>query len=184
MRVNVLILLALSAVTAANSGCTSCRNWLHRGSICGTKTAAPAMMGSPVALGTPYVQQPQFMQPMAAPMQQMVMPQANCQCAPQCMPTCQPMSPCQPCCDPCANMCSPCGPSTWSGGYMDGGCCEESTTPASTYDGGTSTYDSGTIVPSPQQPSLPSTYTPPPTNDPGPARVNYPDSAKPADETN
>ena len=181
MRVNVLILLALSAVTAANSGCTSCRNWLHRGSICGTRTAAPAMMGSPVALGTPYVQQPQFMQPMAAPMQQMVMPQANCQCAPQCMPTCQPMSPCQPCCDPCANMCSPCGPSTWSGGYMDGGCCEESTTPASTYDG-------GTIVPSTQQPSLPSTYVPqgssPLTTDPGPARVNYPESTKPADESN
>ncbi len=182
MRVNVLIALALSALTVANSGCTSCRNWLHRGSICGTKTAAPAMMGSPVALGTPYVQQPQYMQPMAAPMQQMVMPQANCECAPQCMPTCQPT--CQPCCDPCANMCSPCGPSTWSGGYMDGGCCEESTTPTSTYDSGT------TIVPSTQQPSLPSTYVPqgssPLTSpDPGPStRVNFPESAKPADEAN
>jgi hypothetical protein len=172
MRTNVWIVLALALVTTASSGCCGpCRNWLRRGSLCGTTTAAPAMMGAPVALGTPYVQQP-----MAAPMQQMVMPQANCQCAPQCMPQCVPM--CQPCCDPCASMCSPCGPSTWSGGYMDGGCCEGST-PANV-------YDSGTSVPSSQQPSLPQnqTYGVPggtPLTDPGPRTgVNYPESAKPS----
>ena len=179
MRSNGLILLALAVLTSANAGgCAKCRNWLHRGSLCGTKTVAPAMMGSPVALGTPYVQQPQYIQPqMAAPMQQMVMPQANCQCAPQCVPQCVPQ--CQPCYDPCANMCSPCGPGTWSGGYMDSGCCEGATT-----DSG---YESGTIVPSTQQPTLPSTtYAPqggsPLTGpDPGPSRVNFPESAKPTE---
>ncbi len=169
MKANVLIVLALTVCTVSTSGCARCRNWLHRGSICGTRTAAPAMMGSPIALGTPYIQ-PQ----MAAPMQQMAMPQANCQCAPQCVPMCQP------CCDPCASMCSPCGPSGWSGGYMDSGCCGE-TAPATGYDSGT------TIVPSTSQPTLSpgTTYAPQggtSLTDPGPApaRVNYPESTKPA----
>jgi hypothetical protein len=127
-------------------------------------------------LGTPMAQ-PQYMQPqMAAPMQQVVMPQANCQCVPQCVPMCQP------CCDPCATMCSPCGPGTWSGGYMDSGCCGEVSTDA--------TYDSGTtITPSTSQPTLSpgQTYVPQGTSltnpDPGPAsnRVNFPSSIKPAE---
>jgi hypothetical protein len=176
MRTNVWIVLALALVTTASSGCCGpCRNWLRRGSLCGTTTAAPAVMGAPVALGTPYVQQP-----MAAPMQQVVMPQANCQCAPQCVPQCMPqcVPMCQPCCDPCASMCSPCGPSTWSGGYMDGGCCEGTTSGE--------VYDSGTVVPSNQQPSLPQTFVPQGTTpltspDPGPRTgVNYPESAKPS----
>lgn len=181
MRSNVVILLALAVcTTVGSSGCTRCRNFLHRGSLCGTKTVAPAMMGSPVALGTPYVQQPQYFQPqMAAPMPQMAMPQANCQCAPQCVPQCIPQ--CQPCYDPCANLCSPCGQGSWSGGYMESGsmgsgCCEEGT-PATG-------YESGTIVPSTQQPSLPSTYLPPggsSLTDPGPAQVNYPESTKPTE---
>jgi hypothetical protein len=164
MKVKVTILLALAVITLANAGCCrTCRNWLQRGSLCGTKTAAPAVMGAPMALGTPYAQ-PQYVQPqMAAPMQQMVMPQANCQCVPQCIPMCQP------CYDPCSNMCSPCGPSMWSGGYMGSGCCEETTTPATGYDSG------ATMVPSTQQPSLPQTFMPQGSsimNDPGPARGN------------
>jgi hypothetical protein len=174
MKARLAILLVLAVVTIANAGCCrTCRNWLQRGSLCGTTTAAPATMGTPVALGTPMVQ-PQFVQPqMAAPMQQVVMPQANCQCAPQCVPMCQP------CCDPCANMCSPCGPSTWSGGYMDSGCCGDVST-------GT-TYDSGaTVVPGTSQPTLPpgTTFAPQGTSitDPGPApnSVNFPSSVKPA----
>ncbi len=176
MRVKVLIMLALAVFTAANVGCCNrCRNWLHRGSLCGTTKVAPPMMGSPVALGTPYVQQPQqYLQPqyiqpqMAAPaMQQFAVPQSNCQCVPQCVPMCQP------CYDPCANMCSPCGPGNWSGGYMESGCCEEMTSPSTG-------YESGTYVPSTQQPTLPpGTYAPQggtSLTDPGPARVNYPES--------
>jgi hypothetical protein len=168
MKAKATILLALAIVTIANAGCCrTCRNWLQRGSLCGTTTVAPATMGAPVALGTPYVQ-PQ----MAAPMQQVVMPQANCQCMPQCVPMCQP------CCDPCATMCSPCGPGTWSGGYMESGCCEGAA-PATGYDSGT------TIVPSTQQPTLPpgTTYAPlggTSLTDPGPATVNYPESTKSA----
>lgn len=184
MRSNGLILLALAVVTAANTGCCgSCRNWLNRGSLCGTKTAAPAMMGSPVALGTPYVQQPQYMQPqMAAPMQQMVMPQANCQCAPQCVPQCIPQ--CQPCCDPCMNMCSPCGSGGWSGGYMDSGSMDSGCCGGATTDSG---YESGTMVPSTGQPTLPSTTYAPQggssLTDPGPApaTVNFPESTKPSE---
>jgi hypothetical protein len=173
MRLNVLIMLALAVLTAANAGCCGpCRNWLNRGSICGTRTAAPAVMAAPVALGTPYIQ-PQ----MAAPMQQMVMPQPNCQCVPQCAPQCMPqcMPACQPCCDPCAPMCSPCG-TGWSGGYMDSGCCEQ----------GTPAYDSGTMVPDTGQPQIPATTFVPGgpgiTTDPGPApaRVNFPESTKPS----
>jgi hypothetical protein len=175
MKARLAILLVLAVVTIANAGCCrTCRNWLQRGSLCGTTTAAPATMGTPVALGTPMVQ-PQFVQPqMAAPMQQAVMPQANCQCQPQCVPMCQP------CCDPCANMCSPCGPSTWSGGYMDSGCCGDAST-GTTYDSGT------TIVPGTSQPTLPSGTTFAPSGgtslDPGPAqnRVNFPSSIKPAE---
>jgi hypothetical protein len=174
MKAKATILLALAVVTIANAGCCrTCRNWLQRGSLCGTTTAAPATMGTPVALGTPMVQ-PQFVQPqMAAPMQQVVMPQANCQCQPQCVPMCQP------CCDPCANMCSPCGPSTWSGGYMDSSCCGDAST-------GT-TYDSGTVVPGTSQPALPPGTTFAPSGgtglDPGPAQsrgVNFPSSIRPA----
>lgn len=172
MKAKVLIVLALTVCTVSTSGCARCRNWLHRGSLCGTKTAAPAVMGSPVALGTPMVQ-PQFVQPqMAAPVPQMAMPQANCQCVPQCVPMCNP------CCDPCATMCSPCGPAMWSGGYMDSGCCEEAS-PATGYDSG------ATLVPNTTQPSLPQTFAPQGSTsltDPGPApaRVNYPESTRPA----
>mgnify|MGYP006908205190 CR=1 FL=1 len=116
MRRNVLFMLALTVVMAANVGCcSSFRNWLHRGARCGTKTVAPAMMGSPVALGTPYVAPT-----MPAPAtQQVVVPQQQCvpQCIPQCVPQCVPM--CPPCYDPCANMCCPVDPcqGTWYGGY-------------------------------------------------------------------
>lgn len=169
MKAKATILLALAVITVANAGCCrTCRNWLQRGSLCGTRTAAPATMAAPVALGTPYVQ-PQFVQPqVAAPAQQVVMPQANCQCVPQCIPMCQP------CCDPC--MCSPCGPSMWSGGYIDSGCCEQAV-PATGYDSG------ATLVPSTTQPSLPQTYVPQggaSLADPGPAQVNYPQSTRPA----
>lgn len=125
MRRNVLLLLTLTVLTTANAGCcSSFRNWLHRGARCGTKTVAPAMMGSPVALGTPYVaptqqapvMQAPVMQQQCAPQQQFVPQQ---ECIPQCVPQCVPM--CQPCYDPCANMCcpDPCQGS-WSGGYIPG----------------------------------------------------------------
>ncbi|TWU28294.1 hypothetical protein [Bythopirellula polymerisocia] len=123
MRRNVLLLLTLTVVTTANVGCcSSFRNWLHRGARCGTRTVAPAMMGSPVALGAP-VAAPTMQPMMAAPaMQQMAVPQQQCvpQCAPQCVP-CIPM--CQPCFDPCANMCcpsDPCSQGSWYGGFSDG----------------------------------------------------------------
>lgn len=168
MRTNVLIVLALAVLTSATAGCcNTCRNWLRRGSLCGTTTSAPATIGAPVALGTPYIQ-PQ----MAAPVQQMVMPQANCQCMPQCMPQCVPV--CQPCCDPCATMCPPCDPCSTSTGYLDSGCCGQMA-PATG-------YESSTSVPTTSMPTLPQTYTPQGSSnigDPGPARVNYPESAKP-----
>ena len=84
------ILLVLVVLTTANTGCCArFRNWLHRGSPCGTTTVAPAMMGAPVALGTP-VPAPQaapamvpYMAP--APMQQVVVPQPQ-YCCPQPVP--------------------------------------------------------------------------------------------------
>ena len=170
MKTKAMILLALTVLTVSTSGCCrTCRNWLQRGSLCGTSTVAPATMGAPVALGTPMVQ-PQYVQPqMAAPPQQVVMPQANVQCVPQCIPMCQP------CCDPCATMCSPCGPAMWSGGYMEGACCEGGV-PVQGYDSG------ATMVPSTQQPTLPQTFMPGGSQQitPGPAEVNYPPSTKPA----
>lgn len=117
MRRNVLLLLTLTVLTTANAGCTGFRNWLHRGSRCGTKTVAPAMMGSPVALGTPYVA-PTIPAPVT---QQIVVPHGNFQCPPQSVqqfvPTCQPSY------DPCANTCcpsDPCSQGSWYGGFSEG----------------------------------------------------------------
>ncbi len=76
----MLILLALVVVTTANAGCCGrFRNWLHRGSPCGTRTIAPAMIGAPLAIGSPFV-------PQAAT--QIVVPQQPQYCCPQEVPCC------------------------------------------------------------------------------------------------
>lgn len=152
-----LILLALVALTTANTGCcTRFRNWLHRGSRCGTTTIAPAMMGAPVALGTP-VAAPQAAPAMApvmapAPMQQVVVPQPA-YCCPQ------PVECCPPCeYDPCQSGYMPGMP----GGYLEGGMMA----PCECGAGGT--YGEGYLVPGTETPLDSNTYK----ADPGPVREN------------
>ena len=187
MKARNMFVLALAIISIANVGCCArFRNWLHRGSPCGTTTVAPAMMGSPVALGTPYVA-PQQLAPQM--MQPMVMPQANCQCAPQqcvpqcapqcvpqqCMPQCMPM--CQPSFDPCSNMCNPCESGTWSGGYLEGnsgGCLPTEGMQ------GTETTENGSYIPAPSI-SGQETYAPQGSViSPGPAPTtsNFPEPEK------
>jgi hypothetical protein len=56
---------------------------------------APAVIGAPLAMGTP-IQQPVMTAPMAAPM--MAAPPVCCEQAPMCVPACvQPCDPCDPC---------------------------------------------------------------------------------------
>lgn len=89
------ILMALATTIAASSGCSSCigrcRNLFHRGSPCGT-AMAPAVMGAPLAMGTPMTSAPMVM---GAPMMS----------GPMCVeqaPMCMPVDPCMdPCADPC-----------------------------------------------------------------------------------
>lgn len=135
------ILLALAALTATSGGCAGCigrcRNLFHRGSPCGT-SVAPAVLGAPLAMGTPVSQPapmmaaPMMTAPMAAPM---VMNPGVC---------CEPCIPCLPC-DPC----DPCGSGSVTMGYggdcCDGGAVMTSPAPAGTYIPG----GAGTITPSP-----------------------------------
>jgi hypothetical protein len=92
------ILLAVAALATSSSGCCVCgrvRNWFHKGSPCGTTTVAPAVLGAPLAMGTP-LQQPYMAAPMAAPM--MAAPPVCCEQAPMCVQPCaQPCDPCDPC---------------------------------------------------------------------------------------
>jgi hypothetical protein len=88
------ILLAVASLAASTSGCCVCgriRNLFHKGSPCGTTTVAPAVLGAPLAMGTP-IQQPVMAAPMAAPM--MAAPPVCCEQAPMCV---QPCDPCDPC---------------------------------------------------------------------------------------
>jgi hypothetical protein len=147
MKSRMLFVVALAALTVGNTGCTRFRNWLHRGSRCGTTTVAPAMMGAPVALGTPYV---------APQATQVVVPQATCECVPMC----------PPCSDPCETICCPDG-AAMSSGYWDGDCMDSTSVP---------TYDSGTITPAPTPaPSGQQTFSSPggiTTPTPGPLGTN------------
>jgi hypothetical protein len=120
------ILLALAAITTS-SGCSNCccigrlRNWFHRGSPCGT-TVAPAVLGAPVAMGTPLAQ------PVSAPAQPFfapptMAPQVYVEQQPMCYP-CPPCDPCaSPCVDPCADPCSGAVSMGYMGGYTSGGAC-------------------------------------------------------------
>jgi hypothetical protein len=96
------IFLSLAALLAATNGCCCCgriRNWFHKGSPCGTTTVAPAVLGAPLAMGTP-MQQPIMAAPMAAPMMaapMMAAPGVCCEQAPVCVQACDP-------CDPCGGM--------------------------------------------------------------------------------
>lgn len=166
----LLALLALAVLTTVNTGCSArFRNWLHRGSPCGTTMAAPAVMGAPVAVGTP-VAAPQAAPAMApvmapAPMQQVVAPQPI-YCCPQ--PVCpQPVQCCPqpvPCCppseyDPCQSGGMMPG---WQGGPMEGMVigpfeCDPTTS-----------FDDGYLVPGTETPVDSDTYN----ADPGPAREN------------
>jgi hypothetical protein len=142
------ILLALVAVTAS-SGCTRCcigrcRNWFHKGSPCGT-TVAPAVLGAPLAMGTPYTTPVSI--PMQAPMGTPLMT------APMCVeqtPVCPPMCmPCDPCADPCASGAMNMG---YMGGYTsDGACCDGSTTgvPMEMTPGATMSVQPSQTVPQP-----------------------------------
>jgi hypothetical protein len=133
------ILAALAAVTLS-SGCTRCcgrcRNWFAKGSPCGTTTVAPAMLGAPLAMGTPIAQpvmaQPMMSQPMMS--------------APMCVeqaPMCMPCVPCDPCADPCAGAMN----MGYMGGYTSGGMCCESTGDVMTVAPGTVTLPPGTTMP-------------------------------------
>lgn len=109
------ILMALATTLAASSGCSSCigrcRNLFHKGSPCGTAMAAPAVLGAPLAMGTPMAQPMMGAPMMAGPM-----------CVPQ-APMCVPVDPCaDPCVDPCADPCAN-GMVTmgYGGGYATGG---------------------------------------------------------------
>ena len=176
MNRRVLIVLTLAVVTVTTSGCCArFRNWLHRGSRCGTTTVAPAMMGSPVALGTPYVtpQPAPAMQTPAMAAPTMVPQMMTPQCVPQCMPQCIPV--CPQTCNPCPNMCYggmmevPCEGGTYFGGYTEEG--STSAAPTSTYEQGTyggTTYPESTYPASPAGSGSGAT--------PGPqTRTNYPD---------
>ena len=141
------ILLALAA-TAASSGCCNCgigrcRNWFSKGSPCGT-TVAPAVLGAPLAMGTPLAtpvsvpyMQPQYAQPMMS--------------APVCVDQ-------APMCPPCPDQCyDPCASGAMTMGYMGGytseaPCCDGSSgMPATMQPGTTYTVPQGaTISPSPQ----------------------------------
>jgi hypothetical protein len=137
------ITLALAVVMTANVGCcsSSCRNWLHRGSPCGTTLAAPAVMAAPVVYGAP-LQAPQAAPAMApfmapAPMQQ-VMPPQQMMCCPQQIPCCpQPI----PCCPPMQY--DPCPGGYMSGSYMEGDISEC---------GPMTSYDEGYLVPGSETP--------------------------------
>ena len=153
----ILILLALAVLTTANTGCSArFRNWLHRGSPCGTTTIAPAMMGAPVALGTP-VAAPQVAPAMIpvmapAPRQQVVVPQPI-YCCPQPVP-CLP--PCEY--DPCQTSFMP----GWSGGYLEGSMMVPSEGDPIT------NYKDGYLVPGSETPVDSDTYE----ADPGPVQEN------------
>ena len=110
------ILMALATTLAASSGCSSCigrcRNLFHKGSPCGTAMASPAVLGAPLAMGTPMAQPMMGAPMMAGPM-----------CVPQ-APMCMPVDPCMdqcadPCADPCANGMVTMG--YGGGGYATGG---------------------------------------------------------------
>ena len=143
------ILLALAALTASNAGCCCgvcgrVRNWFHKGSPCGT-AMAPAVLGAPLAMGTPLAT------PVAQPMMQPMMAQPMMS-APICVeqaPVCPQM--CVPC-DPC----DPCGGgsvSTGYGGYGSEGCgCDGSSSGVPmTIESGSSgvPIQSGQVLPGP-----------------------------------
>ena len=83
------ILLAVAVLTASNAGCCcgKIRNWFHKGSPCGT-AVSPAILGAPLAMGTPM---------MSSPMPMMTSAPMCVEAQPQCV------MPCDPCADPCAN---------------------------------------------------------------------------------
>ena len=119
------ILMALASALAASSGCSSCigrcRNLFHKGSPCGTAMAAPAVLGAPLAMGTPTAQPVMGAPMMGAPMMGAPM-MAGPMCVPQ-APMCMPVDPCMdqcadPCADPCANGMMTMG---YGGGYATGG---------------------------------------------------------------
>lgn len=134
MKRNLMILLALVTLTAATTGCARCRNLFRRGSpCCGTRTAAPAMIGAPIAIGRPF----------ARPAPTVIAPQMI---APQVVAPHTHAVPCCPqYCDPCPTQCIPCDPcgvggqgGAWFGGYVGDGVVEGSGAncgPTSTYAG-------------------------------------------------
>jgi hypothetical protein len=144
------ILLAFAALAASSTGCCCgvcgrVRNWFHRGSPCGT-TMAPAVLGAPLAMGTPYATPVS-----AAPSPMMAAPTVCVEQAPMCVPCqpCQPCQPCEPCCDPCGGgMTMGYGGDYISSGLEGCGCGGESVpmtvTPGATLQGSTQ------IVPGPQ----------------------------------
>ena len=145
------ILMALASALAASSGCSSCigrcRNLFHKGSPCGTAMAAPAVLGAPLAMGTPTAQPVMGAPMMGAPMM------AGPVCVPQ-APMCVPVDPCSdPCVDPCADPCSS-GMVTmgYGGGYATGGesCnCGGGSAPEMMVAPPTATVTPGTIIPAP-----------------------------------
>jgi hypothetical protein len=95
------VLLAVAVLAASSTGCCcgKIRNWFHKGSPCGT-SVAPAVLGAPLAMGTPMT----F--PTSAPMAPAMCVQAQPQCC----------VPCNPCCDPC----DPCASGQMTTGYLGG----------------------------------------------------------------
>ena len=109
------ILLALAVVISSSSGCCCgrMRNWFHKGSPCGTAMAAPAVLGAPLAMGTP-VAQPMSMPMMSSPVMASPMMSGPVMAAPtMCV---EAMPQCCPPCDPC----DPCGSGQVTSGYYGG----------------------------------------------------------------
>lgn len=99
------VLLAVTVFAASSTGCCCgrIRNWFHKGSPCGT-TMTPAVLGAPLAMGTPMTY------PVSAPMAPMAAPTMCVQAA---QPCCVP-------CDPCCNPCDPCATGQVTSGYWGG----------------------------------------------------------------
>ncbi|MBA3482808.1 MAG: hypothetical protein H0T51_13435 [Pirellulales bacterium] len=146
------IVLSLAAV-AASSGCCNCgigrcRNLFHKGSPCGT-TVAPAVLGAPLAMGTPMAA------PVAVPYSQ-PMVSAPMMSAPMCVEQAPMCVPCpQQCVDPCAD---PCASGAVSMGYMGGYTSEGYTSGDACCDGSAGMsmpMESGAVITMPQGTAAP-----------------------------
>ncbi len=130
---NMLILLAIAAVAASSTGCSSCRGLFRRGAPCGgTAIAATPTLGGAIPLGNPVAVRPspqpaQIVRPAPTVIAQ---PSYNCQPACVCPPRCVCPQPAPVCCQPCPTECVPCDT-----GYIGGDCGCENLAPGEYFGG-------------------------------------------------